>query len=323
MFSGIDAITRSQHVSGEAFFLTQSAAGLMLSSVLLEPTVERELTQAFSRKLQKVVVEPNDGKASVPLVSTALVRDKLVMEYDHAAVGHLPAEFDELKRVLTLGVNAQAPRFDFNQHSLTDVKGVVYLLGDGQGNNVVLYQHKYPVSLHKKTKSSFCSLNGRTLGKVNHDAIDINDTIDVFYFGGKFYTLNLALLERYYGLEQVIDNLAHSATPLILALNILNMVGVAVPGDIFKDMYKDRAFMRRLAMVSNGNIVRQGLNIGQIQGVMTYFPIFSRTIDLTGGLVNLTTKDQKRYFIRLLNNEASFAALDNSPFLAVEKDSAA
>ena len=55
----------------------------------------------------------------------------------------------------------------------------------------------------------------------------------------------------------------------------------------------------------------------------TKFPVFQRNIDLTGGLINLNTKDQKRYFIRLLNNEASFAALDNSPFLAVEKDSAA
>jgi hypothetical protein len=56
---------------------------------------------------------------------------------------------------------------------------------------------------------------------------------------------------------------------------------------------------------------------------MQKFPVFQRNIDLTGGLINLNTKDQKRYFIRLLNNEASFAALDNSPFLAVEKDSAA
>nr|WP_272884472.1 Kiwa anti-phage protein KwaB-like domain-containing protein [Escherichia coli] len=96
-----------------------------------------------------------------------------------------------------------------------------------------------------------------------------------------------------------------------------------VPLDIFKDMYKDRAFMRRLAMVSKGNLVKTGVSVPQIQQVMQKFPVFQRNIDLTGGLINLNTKDQKRYFIRLLNNEASFAALDNSPFLAVEKDSAA
>lgn len=97
---------------------------------------------------------------------------------------------------------------------------------------------------------------------------------------------------------------------------------MAVPLDIFKDMYKDRGFMRRLAMISKGNLVQTGVSIPQIQQVMQQFPVFQRNIDLSGGLVSLNTKDQKRYFIRLLNNEASFAALDNSPFLAIEKDSA-
>nr|WP_261799224.1 DUF4868 domain-containing protein [Serratia marcescens] len=104
---------------------------------------------------------------------------------------------------------------------------------------------------------------------------------------------------------------------------MVNTQGMPVPLDIFKDMYKDRAFMRRLAMVSKGNLVKTGVSVPQIQQVMQKFPVFQRNIDLTGGLINLNTKDQKRYFIRLLNNEASFAALDNSPFLAVEKDSAA
>ncbi|WP_207848966.1 MULTISPECIES: Kiwa anti-phage protein KwaB-like domain-containing protein [unclassified Pseudomonas] len=323
MFTGIDAIISSKHLSGEAFFLTSTASGPVIWSVLLEPTVEKELTKAFADKLRKVAVEPNVGKAGVPMVSTILERDRQVMEYDQAAIGHVPSEFAEIQRVLTFGVNASAPAFDFKQQGLSAVKGVIYHLSDGQGNSVVIYQHKYPVSLHKKTKSSFCSFNGRTLGKVDYDAIDINDTVDVFYFAGKFYTLNVALLERFYGLEQVINNLAHAATPLVLALNVINIQGVASPGDIFKDMHHDRAFMRRLAMVSKGNIVKSGLNVTQIQGVMANFPIFSRTIDLTGGLVNLTTKEQKRSFIRLLNNEASFAALDNSPFLAVDKDSAA
>ncbi|MBJ6584344.1 Kiwa anti-phage protein KwaB-like domain-containing protein, partial [Enterobacter roggenkampii] len=152
---------------------------------------------------------------------------------------------------------------------------------------------------------------------------DINDTIDFFFFQNKYYALNIKLLERMYGLESVIDNLANNSTPLIISLGIVNTQGMPAPLDIFKDMYKDRAFMRRLAMVSKGSLVQTGVSIPQIQQVMQQFPVFQRNIDLTGGLVNLNTKDQKRYFIRLLNNEASFAALDNSPFLAVEKDSAA
>ncbi|MDM6960961.1 Kiwa anti-phage protein KwaB-like domain-containing protein, partial [Klebsiella michiganensis] len=229
----------------------------------------------------------------------------------------------KMNNVLNFGVNGNATQFDFATQSLTSVKAVIYHLCDGNGNSVVIYQHKYPVSLHKKTKKSFLSLNGRTLDKITHDSIDINDTIDFFFFQNKYYALNIKLLERMYGLESVIDNLANNSTPLIINLGIVNTQGMPVPLDIFKDMYKDRAFMRRLAMVSKGNLVKTGVSVPQIQQVMQKFPVFQRNIDLTGGLINLNTKDQKRYFIRLLNNEASFAALDNSPFLAVEKDSAA
>lgn len=323
MFNNIDAIINSSNLSGEAFFLTSSLSGLTVNTVLLEPLAERDLTRAFAQKLQHNVIAPNSGKTTIPLVSTLLERDRQVFEYDHAAIGHLPLEFPEIERVMTYGIHGKPPAFDFSTQNLSSVKGLIYHLSDGAGNSVVVYQHKYPVSLHKKTKRSYFSLNGRTLDKVAHDSIDINDTVDFFYISGKFYTLNVALLERFYGLEQIIDNLAHSATPMVLALNILDTRGIQNPNDIFKDMHKDRAFMRRLAMVSKGSIVQTGVSIGQIQQVMAQFPIFLRTIDLTGGLVNLSTKEQKRYFIRLLNNEASFAALDNTPFLAVDKDSAA
>ena len=96
-----------------------------------------------------------------------------------------------------------------------------------------------------------------------------------------------------YGLESVIDNLANNSTPLIISLGIVNTQGMPAPLDIFKDMYKDRAFMRRLAMVSKGSLVQTGVSIPQIQQVMQQFPVFQRNIDLTGGLVNLNTKDQK------------------------------
>ena len=323
MFTDIENILQSQQISGESFFIVDNQGTLDIFKVNLELNAERDLTNSFSKSLMNIVIEPNRGKAAIPLVSTLLERDKQVFEYDHLAINHLPTEFTKMNDVLNFGVNGNAAQFDFTTQSLSSVKAVVYHLCDGNGNSVVIYQHKYPVSLHKKTKKSYFSFNGRTLDKITHDSIDINDTIDFFFFQNKYFALNIKLLERMYGLESVIDNLASNSTPLIMNLGIVNIQGIPVPLDIFKDMYKDRAFMRRLAMVSKGNLVQSGVSIPQIQQVMNQFPVFQRNIDLTGALVNLNTKDQKRYFIRLLNNEASFAALDNSPFLAVEKDSAA
>lgn len=322
MFKIIENIVKSKNLSGEAFFITETSVGIKTYTVLLESPTEKELTSNFAKKLEDTVVKPNSGKSQIPLVSNLLERDRQVFEYDHASIGHLPIEFIELSKVLNYGINGSPTNFDFNTQKLHEIKALMYHLSDGAGNSVVLYQHKYPISLHKKSKRSFFSTNGRTLKKVSYDSIDINDTIDFFYFNNKYYSLNISLLERFYGLEKVIDNLAASATPMILALSILDTSGISTPNDIFKDMHKDRSFMRRLAMVSKGDIVKTGISISQIQQVAAQFPILGRNIQIQNNLVRLKNKDHKRYFIRLLNNEASFAALNNLPFLAVEKDPA-
>ena len=109
-----------------------------------------------------------------------------------------------------------------------------------------------------------------TLDKFAKDLIhDLNTPITAM-------KLNIKLLERMYGLESVIDNLANNSTPLIISLGIVNTQGMPAPLDIFKDMYKDRAFMRRLAMVSKGSLVQTGVSIPQIQQVMQQFPVFQR-----------------------------------------------
>ncbi|WP_323901238.1 Kiwa anti-phage protein KwaB-like domain-containing protein [Aeromonas hydrophila] len=321
MFQSLDDLIKSSHISGEAYFVINNAQS-DIYRVLLEAPAEKDMTREFCKALSSVVIEPNSGKTNVPVVSSLLERDKQVFEYDHLKINHLPPEFKRIEEVSSSGVNSTIPKFDFKSHSLSHVKGVIYHLSDSNGNNVTLYQHKYPVSLHKKTKLSYCSLNGRTLGRITDDSIDINNTIDFLYLNQKFYVTNVNLLERFYGLETVIDNLAKKATPLILALQIVDVKNIPNPIDIFDGMHKDRRFMKTLAMVAQGTIVQKGINISQIKQVMSSFPIFQRKITIENNLVILNTKEQKRYFIRLLNNEASFTALDNTPFLAVEKDSA-
>ncbi|MBU5513151.1 Kiwa anti-phage protein KwaB-like domain-containing protein, partial [Enterobacter kobei] len=239
MFTNIENILKSKRISGEAFFVADVQGTIDIFKVNLEPDAEKDLTTSFSKSLINNIIEPNRGKVAVPLVSTLLERDKQVFEYDHLTINHLPIEFTKMNNVLNFGVNGNATQFDFATQSLTSVKAVIYHLCDGNGNSVVIYQHKYPVSLHKKTKKSFLSLNGRTLDKITHDSIDINDTIDFFFFQNKYYALNIKLLERMYGLESVIDNLANNSTPLIINLGIVNTQGMPVPLDIFKDMYKD------------------------------------------------------------------------------------
>lgn len=325
MFTAIDSILNSTHLSGEAYFVTESQGQAEIFRVALEPGAEKKLTKSFKDSLKLNVIDPNVGQSSLPLVSSLLTRDKQVHEYDYQVINHLPPTIAKMADVLNFGVSNTPPDFDFSQQKLTTVKGVIYYLCDGQGNGVVVYQHKYPIALHKKTKLSYFSANGRTLDEVNHDSIDINGGVDFFYFNGTYYALNISLLERVYGLEQIINNLAANATPHIIALNILDVTNHPNPLDIFNDMHKNRNFMRRLATTANSPLMQNGtINIANIQTLMQNFPILGRNIIINqAGLIELSTQKQKLYFIRLLNNEASFTALNQEPFLAVGKDSAA
>ncbi|EJE3906529.1 DUF4868 domain-containing protein, partial [Escherichia coli] len=82
--------------------------------------------------------------------------------------------------------------------------------------------------------------------------------------------------------------------------------------------------MRKLATTANSSLIKSGtITIANIQRLIQNFPILGRNIIINqAGLIELSTKRQKLYFIRLLNNEASFTALDQEPFLAVGKDPA-
>ncbi|HEM8233708.1 TPA: Kiwa anti-phage protein KwaB-like domain-containing protein [Klebsiella aerogenes] len=325
MFTAIDNILNSAQLSGEAYFVAELQGQLDIFRVALEPGAEQKLTQSFSQSLKRDVVDPNTGQNALPLVSSLLSRDKQVHEYDHQVINHLPPALAKMADVLSFGVNNTPADFDFAQQNLSTVKGIVYYLCDGQGNGVVVYQHKYPIALHKKTKLSYFSANGRTLDEVTHDSIDINGNVDFFYFNNKYYALNINLLERAYGLEQVINNLAANATPHIIALNILDVSNHPNPADIFNDMHRNRNFMRRLATTANSPLIQNGtINIATIQTLIQNFPILGRNIIINqAGLIELSSQKQKLYFIRLLNNEASFTALNREPFLAVGKDSAA
>lgn len=324
MFSKIDNLIKSSTISGEAFFVTSSNGSCDVFRVSLEPGAEKDLTESYGESLLKNVVQPNSGASSVPLVSALSDRAKQVFEFDHVNIGYLPPEFTAMSQVLSLGINSSPKQFDFKKMSMTDVKGIIYHISDASGNRVVVYQHKHSIYLHKKTARSYVSLNGRTLDEVKYDVIDINGTVDFFLFNGVYYAINIPLLERSYGLEQVIDNLVAIATPSVINLNLIEVSGLANPMDIFKDMHKDRRFMRRLASIANSSLVKSGaINMTMVQSVMKDFPVFSRELKINSkGLIELSTKEQKRFFIRLLNNEASFTALDKEPFLAVGKDSA-
>jgi len=325
MFSALKAFIGSSSTTAEIFFVSETVATvgspstLKFNKVNLDQTAQKDLALNFKTSFQSEVIDISTGVTTLGKVSSLASSSNAVYEYD--IVPKAPI-FLEIEAISLLTVASNVPAFDFTTQPLEKVKGIVIKLTDGN-TSLYLYQHKFPIALHKKSKLSFMSSQGNILTRVNHDVIDINKNIDFFMFGGVHYIVNIKRLESSYGLDVVINNMVAQAIPRIVALNIIDMSAHAKPLEIFDDLKKSRSGMRKIAKILNGRVLNIGLTIPQIEDVCRDFPVFGRHISFTNNLVDLSSQTKKLLFLRMLNDEAVRSALTNDVSLADDRESAA
>jgi len=325
MFSGLSTLVGSSSTTAELFFVSETsaapsvAAALTFNRVNLDPNAQTDLALNFKASFQSEVIDISAGVSSLAKISSLVTSSNSIYEYD--IVPKAPI-FDTIEAIARLTVSSTVSAFDFSTQPLEKVKGIVIKLTDGN-TNLYLYQHKFPIALHKKSKLSFMSSQGNILKRVGYDVIDINKNIDFFMYGGVHYVVNIKRLEVSYGLDAVINNMVNQTIPLIVALNIIDMSAHAKPLEIFDDLKKNKTSMRKIAKILNGRILSVGLTIPQIVNVCKDFPVFGRGISFNNNLVDLSSQKKKLVFIRMLNDEAVRSALTNDVSLADDRESAA
>lgn len=319
MFSGLSAFVGSNSTTAELFFVSEASAALTFNRVNLDPSAQTDLASSFKAGFQSEVIDISIGLSALKKISSLANSSNNIYEYDITPKAPI---FETIELISRLTVNSAVRAFDFATQPLENVKGIVIKLTDGN-NNLYLYQHKFPIALHKKSKLSFMSAQGNILKRVGHDVIDINKNIDFFMYNGVHYVVNIKRLEISYGLDAVINNMVNQAIPLIVALNVIDMSAHAKPLEIFDDLKKNKSSMRKIAKILNGRILSAGLTITQIINVCNDFPVFSRGITLNNNLVDLSSQKKKLTFIRMLNDEAVRSALTNDVSLADDRESAA
>lgn len=325
MFSALKTFINSSSTTAEIFFISEISATatnpstLKFDRVNLDQTAQTDLASNFKASFQSEVIDISTGATTLMKVSSLASNSSAIYEYD--IVPKAPI-FSVIEAISHLTVASPVTAFNFTTQPLEQVKGIVIKLTDGT-TSLYLYQHKFPVALHKKSKLSFMSSQGNVLTRVNHDVIDINKNIDFFMFGNVHYIVNIKRLESSYGLDVVINNMVAQAIPRIVALNIIDMSTHANPLEIFDDLKKNRSSMKKIAKVSSSRVLNIGLTIPQIEDVCRDFPVFGRNITFTNNLVDLSSQKKKLLFLRMLNDEAVRSALTNDVSLAEDRESAA
>ena len=325
MFSALGPFINSNSTTAEVFFVSEVSAApgtpvsLIFNKVNLDQNAQTDLASNFKDSFQSQVIDITAGAASLLKVSSLSNNSINIYEYD--IVPKAPV-FSVLEAISQLTVSSNNPAFDFATQPLEKVKGIVVKLTDGI-TSLYLYQHKFPIALHKKSKLSFMSSQGNILTRVGYDVIDINKNIDFFMLSGVHYVVNVKRLETSYGLDAVINNMVTQAIPLIVGLNVIDLSLHTNPLEIFDDLKKNKSGMRKIAKILNGRVLNVGLTMPQIMTVCQDFPVFGRNISFSNNLVDLSSLKKKLYFLRMLNDEAVRSALTNDVSLADDRESAA
>lgn len=319
MFGSLSSIYSSQQTSCELFFILDLSNGtpFIYKRVDLDSLAQQEITDNFKNKIRDEIVFKTNGLSSIDLVSSLSSKNDDIYEHD---MPQQSQEFKLIEDISKLTVSSNPSIFDFSVNDLSEVRGLVIKLSDGN-DNIYLYQHKYAISLHKKSKLSFMKSNsGNVLIGIDRDVLDIRKDFDFFFYQAKHYINNLSLLEREYGLNAIIDNMVNLAIPRIISMNIINMVGIGNQNAFFDEVKSNRTYMRKLAKIHKNGV--PAVNIVQIQKILTDFPKFGRELNIVNNLLELNSKRKKMFFIRLLNDEAVRSALTNKVYLADDRESA-
>jgi hypothetical protein len=325
MFTGLVNFVGSSSTTAELYFVSETSsvprvpATLTFNRVNLDQNAQADLALNFKTSFQTEVIDIATGISTLTKISALATSSHDIYEYD--IIPKAPI-FDAIEAIARLTTSTGTQAFDFATQSLEAVKGIVIKLTDGN-TSLYLYQHKFPIALHKKSKLSFMSSQGNILKRVGYDVIDINKNIDFFMYNGTHYIVNIKRLESSYGLDVVINNMVNQAIPLIVGLNIIDISSHTNPLEIFDDLKKNRSCMRKIAKILNGRILSSGLTIPQIINVCNDFPVFGRGISFTNNLIDLSSQKKKLIFIRMLNDEAVRSALTNDVSLAENRESAA
>ncbi|AAO54619.1 DUF4868 domain-containing protein [Pseudomonas syringae group genomosp. 3] len=325
MFSGLNTFVGSSSTTAELFFVSETSAApgatvaLTFNRVNLDSNAQTDLASNFKASFRSEVIDISTGLSVLTKISSLFNSSNNVYEYDILPKAPI---FETIELISLLTVSSTVNSFDFATQPLEKVKGMVIKLTDGN-TNLYLYQHKFPIALHRKSKLSFMSTQRNILKRVGHDVIDINKNIDFFMYNGVHYIVNVKRLEASYGLDAVINNMVNQVIPLIVSLNVIDMSAHANPLEIFDDLKKNKSSMRKIAKILNGRILSVGLTIPQIINVCNDFPVFSRGITFSNNFVDLSSQKKKLIFIRMLNDEAVRSALTNDVSLADDRESAA
>lgn len=257
----------------------------------------------------------NNNDLQVCELSTADERTNAIFHYDYT---EYPEELEVFQSFDIKQATKEVEKFNFEQDNLSRLCGYIIYIGSME-DGVSLFKKHYPISLIKRDSFLLGAIKSKQRFELvtGDDIIRLNGAVQLFRINGEIFVIDIKVLERNMGFNQLIYKAADETVQAIEELAIIEDI------QVLRDSAEDIAFARKLSRVKKSSPIFK-LNISK----ETIIEFTKTTHDLSGRFkysedgneIRLDTKKSKDAFITLMNDAFLRSELTKQFYEAKAKD---
>lgn len=298
----------------QVYFVLKQDGNLVLRLADIEDQkTEPEVDKLFLEYMTDTVLNNND--LQVCELSTADERTNAIFHYDYT---EYPEELEVFQSFDIKQATKEVEKFNFEQDNLSRLCGYIIYIGSME-DGVSLFKKHYPISLIKRDSFLLGAIKSKQRFELvtGDDIIRLNGAVQLFRINGEIFVIDIKVLERNMGFNQLIYKAADETVQAIEELAIIEDI------QVLRDSAEDIAFARKLSKVKKSSPIFK-LNISK----ETIIEFTKTTHDLSGRFkysedgneIRLDTKKSKDAFITLMNDAFLRSELTKQFYEAKAKD---
>ena len=298
----------------QVYFVLKQDENLILRLADIEDEkTEPEVDKLFLEYMTDTVLNNND--LQVCELSTADERTNAIFHYDYT---EYPEELEVFQSFDIKQATKEVEKFNFEQDNLSRLCGYIIYIGSME-DGVSLFKKHYPISLIKRDSFLLGAIKSKQRFELvtGDDIIRLNGAVQLFRINGEIFVMDIKVLERNMGFNQLIYKAADETVQAIEELAIIEDI------QVLRDSAEDIAFARKLSRVKKSSPIFK-LNISK----ETIIEFTKTTHDLSGRFkysedgneIRLDTKKSKDAFITLMNDAFLRSELTKQFYEAKAKD---
>ena len=296
----------------QVYFVLKQDENLILRLADIEDEkTEPEVDKLFLEYMTDTVLNNND--LQVCELSTADERTNAIFHYDYT---EYPEELEVFQSFDIKQATKEVEKFNFEQDNLSRLCGYIIYIGSME-DGVSLFKKHYPISLIKRDSFLLGAIKSKQRFELvtGDDIIRLNGAVQLFRINGEIFVIDIKVLERNMGFNQLIYKAADETVQAIEELAIIEDI------QVLRDSAEDIA--RKLSRVKKSSPIFK-LNISK----ETIIEFTKTTHDLSGRFkysedgneIRLDTKKSKDAFITLMNDAFLRSELTKQFYEAKAKD---